>query len=244
MSFLRRKPRINKVVYKIININQNTKDRECIDADSNNQKIYRKIVGKAGNATKNWENTGVTLNLEVPPPPIPNNYDRLLLYRKQNVLRPAIDQSEATLYLYNRKYVLGKDYNAYQAIELANKLKIYENEDMDLSDNVFENNKLKKNNSNINLDIFNISPNIEKKRNINKRLSYQEPKNNKINNDIREDRSYSLDSIKRQNSEPNINDKIFSFQMMSKENNTKKKDLIPSKIIKPSAPPMYLMENQ
>jgi hypothetical protein len=243
MSFFKKKPN-NKVVYKIININENTKDRECIEADSSNQKIYRKIVGKVGNAVKNWENTGVTLNLEVPPPPIPNNYDRLLIYRKQNVLRPAIDQSQATLYLYDKEYILGKDYNAYEAIELANKLKIYENEDINLDDNVFENNEneiipKKNNSSNINLDILKISPKLERKRGNKKRLSFQEPKNKNINIDLREIRSNSLDS-KKSNSEPNINDKIFSFQMMSKQNKTKKEDLLPTEKVVPSAPPLYL----
>lgn len=247
MNCLKKKNRIDKVVYKIINITQNTKDKECIDADSENQKIYRKVIGKAGNSTKKWENTGVTLNLEIPTPPIPNNYDRLLLFRKQNVLRPAIEQSSATLYLYERNYVLGKDYNAYQAIELANKLKIYNNDD--LTDN--SNNKLDlemfsdkkvmdRKNSNMNLDIFNISPNIEKIRN--RRLSFQQER--KLDNhNIREDRCYSLESNIKKKSEPNINDKIFSFQMMGRDNNTKVKDLLPNINKKPSAPPLYPIIN-
>lgn len=258
MSFLRKKNKNNKVVYRIINVNQNTKDKECIEADTENQKIYRKIIGKAGNATKNWENTGVTLNLEVPHPPIPNNYDKLLLFRKQNVLRPAIEQSEATLYLHEQNYILDKDYNAYQAIELASKLKLYENNKEELisyndnNDNldIFSDKpKIKKNNSNMNLDIFSISPNIEKMRNIrNKRLSYQEDYNIQ-KNEIREDRSFSLGSeLKKEDTETNINDKIFSFQMMSKMNNTRKNDLKPTnnnnqQQYTPSAPPLYLVDN-
>ena len=46
--------------------------------------------------------------------------------KKRNVLRPAIKQSSATLYLYSMGYTLGKDYEAYQAIDLANSLKNYE----------------------------------------------------------------------------------------------------------------------
>ena len=46
-------------------------------------------------------------------------------FNKQNVLRPAIEQSKATIYLHNNCYELGKDYEAYQAIDLAQSLKIY-----------------------------------------------------------------------------------------------------------------------
>ena len=66
--------------------------------------------------------------MEVPPPPKPNNYDRLLDFKKKNVLRPAIKQSSATLFLNSRGYILNKDYEAFQAIDLANSLKNYESE--------------------------------------------------------------------------------------------------------------------
>ena len=95
-------------------------------------------------------------------------------------------------------------------------------------------------NSNMNLDIFNISPNIEKIRN--RRLSFQQER--KLDNhNIREDRCYSLESNIKKKSEPNINDKIFSFQMMGRDNNTKVKDLLPNINKKPSAPPLYPIIN-
>lgn len=118
----------NKVIYLILNVTENTKEKECISADKKNEKKYRETIEKLGNTTKVWENTGVMFNMEVPPPPVPNNYDKLLDYRKKNVLRPAIKQTEATIYLYERGYVLGENYEAHQAIEIMNKLQAYEPE--------------------------------------------------------------------------------------------------------------------
>ena len=112
----------NKIIYNILNINENTKDKDCITADTNNEKKYQSVMKKAGETSKLWDNTGVTMNIDVPVPPKPNNYDRLLDFRKKNILRPSIQQSNATIYLYRNGYVLGKDYEAYQAIEIHDKL--------------------------------------------------------------------------------------------------------------------------
>ena len=102
----------NKIVYNILNINEHKKKK----------KKYQSVMKKAGKTSKLWDNTGVTMNIDVPSPPKPNNYDRLLDFRKKNVLRPSIQQSNATLYLYKNGYKLGKDYQAFQAIEIYNKL--------------------------------------------------------------------------------------------------------------------------
>ena len=123
------KKKNNKIIYNILNINENTKDKDCINADTNNEKKYQSVMKKAGQTSKLWDNTGVTMNIDVPSPPKPNNYDRLLDFRKKNVLRPSIQQSNATIYLYNKGYVIGKDYEAYQAIEIHNKLLIIEEEE-------------------------------------------------------------------------------------------------------------------
>ena len=126
MSFIKSKS--NKVIYSIINITEDTKEKECITADKKNEKKYQETLEKLGTTTKAWENTGVTLNMVVPPPPTPNNYDRLLDHKKKHVLRPAILQSEATIFLLQRGYVLGNDYEACDAIEVSKKLREYEEE--------------------------------------------------------------------------------------------------------------------
>ena len=125
------KKKNNKVIYTILNITENTKERDCILADKKNEKKYRETIEKLGNATKVWENTGVMLNMEVPLPPSPNNYERLLDFKKKNVLRPAMKQSEATIYLFQRGYVLGTHYEAYQAIEMMNKLETYHRQEQE-----------------------------------------------------------------------------------------------------------------
>jgi len=115
----------SKINYNIININDSIKDKTCIQADKDNEKKYRQFIEKAQRTSEKWENTGAKMNLEVPKPPKPNNYDRLIDFRKKNVLRPAIEQSKATLYLHKCGYLLEKDYEAHQAIELSNSLKNY-----------------------------------------------------------------------------------------------------------------------
>ena len=58
---------------------------------------------------------GAKMNLEVPKPPKPNNYERLTEFKRKHVLRPA-EQSKATLYLARHGYELEKDYEAYQIL--------------------------------------------------------------------------------------------------------------------------------
>ena len=115
----------SKINYNIININDSVKEKTCIQADKDNEKKYRQFVEKAQRTSEKWQNTGAKMNLEVPKPPKPNNYERLIEFRQRNVLRPAIEQSKATLYLFKSGYQLGKDYEAHQAIDLANSLKNY-----------------------------------------------------------------------------------------------------------------------
>lgn len=160
------KNKIKRITYNLININESTVEKICIKADKENEKKYREFIGKTSNITRNWENTGIKIYLEVPPPPKPNNYDRLLDFKKKNVLRPAIKQSAATLFLNMRGYVLNKDYEAFQAIDLANSLKNYENDknigrttkSMSLKDNVklknIEMENRRKSMNDINKDFF------------------------------------------------------------------------------------------
>ena len=274
----------NKVVYNIININDTTKDKECIAADKKNEKKYRETIEKTRNSTKLWENTGVTINLDVPVPPKPNNYERLLEFRKKNVLRPAIKQSEATIYLYEKNYVLGRDYEAYQAMDIVDKLKKYdlnENFDSDFceesnDENIIRANKksLNLNNNffrrrnsvnleeggenNMDLNIFDIAPNLENRRRsmnlyqndskVSRSISL--PSQNFTNNTIYEsdDENYNGFMRKRSNSEmkinPNyniekkidnrINSRINNFQNLGDINKTEKEDLLPKQELYPN----------
>lgn len=117
--------KVSKINYNIININDSTKEKLCINADKDNEKKYRLFCERAAQTSKKWENSGAKMNLEVPKPPKPNNYERLIEFKRKHVLRPAIEQSKATLYLARHGYELEKDYEAYQAIELAKSLRNY-----------------------------------------------------------------------------------------------------------------------
>jgi hypothetical protein len=177
----------NKIIYNILNINENTKDKDCITADTNNEKKYQSVMKKAGETSKLWDNTGVTMNIDVPVPQKPNNYDRLLDFRKKNVLRPSIQQSNATIYLYKNGYVLGKDYEAYQAIEIHSKLIQKEVEEKHITE-LIEESSIQKPNNIKDLSLIdkvpqskNLYPNLEvshKKGNVKKINIY---KKNKIN---------------------------------------------------------------
>ena len=166
------KRRNNKIVYNIININENTKDKECINADNENEKKYQLVMKQAGKTSKLWDHTGVIMNIDVPTPLKPNNYDRLLDYRKKNVLRPSIQQSTATIYLYRHGYILGKDYEAFQAIEIYNKLLKTEKDEKNKEELINEKNK-----SN-NIKDLSLLDKIPKKKNIYPHLETQR------NNDI------------------------------------------------------------
>lgn len=115
----------NKITYTIININDSTKEKVCIQSDKENEKKYRLFCDKATTTSKKWENSGAKMNLEVPKPPKPNNYEKLMEFKRRNVLRPAIEQSMATIFLLKYGYKLEEDYEAYQAIDLAKSLKSY-----------------------------------------------------------------------------------------------------------------------
>lgn len=98
-------------------------EKECGKLDTINEKKYQKLINKANKAEKTIHKTGLSMNLEVPPPPHPSNRDRYIIWKKRNVSRKVIPQSEAIVYLTENKLVLNEDYEAYQAIDLANELK-------------------------------------------------------------------------------------------------------------------------
>ena len=85
-SKVQKRNKQNKLIYNILNITENTKEKDCIAADKKNEKKYRETIEKLGVTTKEWENTGVMLNLEIPTPPCPSNYEKLLEYRRTHVL--------------------------------------------------------------------------------------------------------------------------------------------------------------
>jgi hypothetical protein len=220
-----------KINYIIVNVNNSTKEKVCIKADKDNEKKYRTFSEKATETSKKWENTGAKMNLEIPKPPIPNNYERFITFNKQNVLRPAIEQSKATLYLNKNGYELGKDYEAYQAIDLAQSLKIYSK---DLKRQKSEKRKskledlLKVGNMNMTRKISSNSIDLDEFifRDYNSSPSQSSTSSEEsLNNSI---------EFKKQSE---LLGTINEFRELENRNKTHPQDLLPKKQVVPSAPP-------
>jgi hypothetical protein len=94
--------------------------------DDKNERIYNSMLSKVDRANKTLGNSVLCVNIEVPLPPRPTNRDRLLLWRKRNIAKPVIEQSDAILFLEKKGYKLNNDYEAYQAIDLAKEIKTTE----------------------------------------------------------------------------------------------------------------------
>jgi hypothetical protein len=106
----------------VINFEENNK-KECAKMDKKNQKIYQDLIARAQKAEKTVQNSVLSFNVEVPPPPQPSNQDRYILWTKRNVKKPVIEQSEAVEFLTHKKFKLNEDYEAYQAIDLSKEIK-------------------------------------------------------------------------------------------------------------------------
>ena len=114
---------MSTVPYIIISDFEKSSESDCIKMDNKNEKIYNSLLSKALRAEKTIENSGLSMNLEVPIPPHPNNRDRYILWKKRNVCRHVIEQSEAVIFLERNGYLLDKHYEPYQAIELCKEIK-------------------------------------------------------------------------------------------------------------------------
>ena len=108
--------------YYIIQDFETSSEKECAKMDSKNLERYNHLLKKATKAQRSIGNTGLSMNLEVPPPPIPNNRDRYNLWRRRNAIQKVIPQSDAVYFLTKEGYELNKDYEAYQAINLADQV--------------------------------------------------------------------------------------------------------------------------
>jgi len=113
----------SKNSYLIVSNFENVSEKECIKMDTKNDTIYQDLLSKARKAEKTLRNSALSLNLEVPSPPVPSNRERLVIWKKRNIKQPVIQQSEAVLFLKEQGYELYIDYEAYQAIELTKDLK-------------------------------------------------------------------------------------------------------------------------
>jgi hypothetical protein len=121
--------------YKIISEFEKSSEKECSKADKENEKIYSKLLTQAQKAQDAIKNSGLSMNLEVPIPPRPSNRDRFILWKKRNIEKRVIDQTEAVLYLQKKGYQYNIHYEAYQAVDLAAEIKKKNNEPEEFEDN-------------------------------------------------------------------------------------------------------------
>jgi len=120
--------------YIIVTNFEEVSEETCTRYDIKNEKHYRDLLSKAKKACKTIKNSGLSMNLEVPPPPHPSNRDRYILWKKRNISCKVIPQSEAVVFLTKSGYELNVHYEAYQAIDLAKELKRKKG----ISDNVYK----------------------------------------------------------------------------------------------------------
>ena len=123
LSFCVPKKRQNIEPYIVVANFQKTTEKECTKFDIKNERIYQELLNKANKSQRIIQNSGLSMNLEVPVPPRPSNRDRFILWKKRNISKPVIEQSNAIVFLENQGYSLDKDYEAYQAIDLVKEIK-------------------------------------------------------------------------------------------------------------------------
>ena len=121
----RRNSRINynSLNYKILDIDKSSTDKICIKADEYNNKLYQKAMKTLTKHHNKLRKSNINLNINIEKPPKLSNYERLQEFRKNAILKPCFKQSQATLYLYEKGLILGKDYSACDAIRLYNNMK-------------------------------------------------------------------------------------------------------------------------
>jgi hypothetical protein len=137
---------MNRIPYKIFENFSNIKEKECVEADKYNEQLYRSTVKKISGAIMIINKTGITMDIEVPKPPTPNNYQKYVLHKKRNIQKNVIFQSKAVAYLINKNYKLNIDFEAYQAIDVANWIKKINGE----QDYILSGNEIDEQNENIN----------------------------------------------------------------------------------------------
>lgn len=203
--------------YVTIDDFKNTTMKECTSLDRKNEKIYRELLEKAKRAEKTIQNSILSVNLEVPPPPRPSNLERYNIWNKRNILKPVIEQSEAVLFLQSRGFILNDDYEAYQAIDLSKEIKNNEGIVESSEDKTTQFNKIFTNNDN----------NILRRRSIHRMYAFNKKEEEHKSKLIR---SNSDSSLNQQESNVSFGFNNYRASYMPQEQQTYQ--------VKPSAPPM------
>ena len=119
---------MNRIPYKTFEDFSEIKEKDCIDADKNNDIVYKQTSKTVAGAITKINKSGISVQIEVPKPPSPNNYQKYILWKKRTIKKHVIYQSQAIEYLCKNNFKLDEDYEAYQAIDVANWLKSLNND--------------------------------------------------------------------------------------------------------------------
>lgn len=87
--------------YYITDFNQVT-DKDCINYDKLNEKIYLDNLKLFNDINKKLRKSIIQVTEKPKPPPRPNNYERLFLWRQRNIKLSVEDQTIAILYLLSK----------------------------------------------------------------------------------------------------------------------------------------------
>ena len=189
---IRRRYSRERTSYKIITDFESKTEKDCVKQDEENSDIYAELLAKAKKARKSIKNSGLQMSLEVPPPPVPNNRDRYILWKKRNISEKVIPQSDAVYFLTKEGYELNKDYEAYQAIHLAEQIR--------------KEKGIKVSNVDISKDFTNVytatDQNILRRFSIYGMQEFNKARENAIRNSVMDEESYQFGN--RTNSMPNI----------------------------------------
>lgn len=135
-------------------------DKKCKQYDIFNENLLKKNTKLYQEICQKIEGSVLELKSKPSPLPIPNNFERLMLYRQRNQPFNALHQTCAIIYLLQHNYLLVDDltkvnpeeikvsdktvvFEAYQAIGLASELSHIKGEDFTKIQSVFNNVNLK-----------------------------------------------------------------------------------------------------
>jgi hypothetical protein len=106
---------------------EQSNEKKCKKLDKLNNAIYEKNLDIFNNTNKKLENTPLKIENKPNPPPRPNNYEKLLLYRQRNVYKSVNDQTIAVIYLMSKGYKFklprtNEGIEPFQAIDIVEKM--------------------------------------------------------------------------------------------------------------------------
>ena len=141
-------------------------DKKCKQYDVYNENVFKKNTKLYQEISQKIEGSVLQLKSKPSNLPVPNNYERLMLYRQRNQPVNALHQTCAIIYLLQHNYLLVDDltkinpdeikvsnktvvFEAYQAIGLATELSHIKGEDFTKIQTAFNNINLKLDNMNL-----------------------------------------------------------------------------------------------